>query len=178
AKYPRPRWWAPVNLPPPTLTAADVVSALREQNVQVAAGQVGQPPAPDGQMYQISVRAAGRLSDPKEFDRIVVKRAADGSMVELRDVGRAELGAENYGGQLRYNGVNAMGLGVLQLSNANALDVDREAREELARLSKRFPPGLKYAVAFDSTIAGGGSIPEAPNTLAEAILIVILVIFL
>jgi len=178
AKYSMRLWLDPVKLAARNLTAADVVSALREQNVQVAAGQVGQPPAPQAQMYQISVRAAGRLSDPKEFDRIVVKRAADGSLVELRDVGRAELGAENYGGQLRYNGVNAMGLGVLQLSNANALDVDREAREELARLSKRFPPGLKYAVAFDSTIAVGESIREVLKTLTEAILIVILVIFL
>ena len=178
AKYSMRLWLDPVKLAARNLTASDVVNALREQNVQVAAGQVGQPPAPDDQMYQISVRAAGRLSDPKEFDRIVVKRAADGSLVELRDVGRAELGAENYGGQLRYNGVNAMGLGVLQLSNANALDVDREAREELALLSKRFPPGLKYAVAFDSTIAVGESIREVLKTLTEAILIVILVIFL
>jgi HAE1 family hydrophobic/amphiphilic exporter-1 len=177
-KYSMRLWLDPVRLAARNLTAADVVSALREQNVQVAAGQVGQPPAPQGQLYQISVRAAGRMSDPKEFERIVVKRGAGGSLVELRDVGRAELGAESYGGQLRYNGVNAMGLGVLQLSNANALDVDREARAELARLSKHFPPGLKYAVAFDSTTAVGESIQEVLKTLAEAILIVILVIFL
>jgi hydrophobic/amphiphilic exporter-1 (mainly G- bacteria), HAE1 family len=120
----------------------------------------------------------GRLTEAKDFERIVVKRAADGSLIQLRDVGRAELGAEGYGGQLRYNGVNAMGLGVLQLSNANALDVDRDVRAEVERLSKRFPPGLKYAVAFDTTRAVGESIREVLKTLAEAIIIVILVIFL
>src|SRR5262249_39688638 len=142
------------------------------------AGQVGQQPAPADLAYQISVRAVGRLSDPKEFDHIVVKRAADGALIQLRDVGRAELGAETYGGQLRYNGVNAMGIGVQQLSNANALDVDRGVREEVERLSKRFPPGLKYAVAFDTTRAVGESIREVLKTLLAAIIIVILVIFL
>ena len=122
-KYSMRLWLDPVRLAARNLTAADVTAALREQNVQVAAGQVGQQPAPPDQTYQISVRAVGRLSDPKEFERIVVKRSKDGSLVELRDVGRAELGAEAYGGQLRYNGVDAMGLGVMQLSNANALQV-------------------------------------------------------
>jgi HAE1 family hydrophobic/amphiphilic exporter-1 len=177
-KYSMRLWLDPVKLAARKLTAPDVVNALREQNVQVAAGEVGQQPAPADQAYQISVRAAGRLSDPKEFERIVVKRTPGGSLVELRDVGRAELGAESYGGQLRYNGVNAMGLAVQQLSNANALEVDREARAEVERLSQRFPPGLKYAVAFDSTRAVGESIQEVLKTLAEAILIVILVIFL
>ncbi len=177
-KYSMRLWLDPAKLAARKLTAVDVVNALREQNVQVAAGEVGQPPAPAGQAYEISVRAAGRLKDPREFERIVIKRTAGGSLVELRDVGRAELGAESYGGQLRYNGVNAMGLGVLQLSNANALDVDREARAELERLSKHFPPGLKYAIAFDTTRAVGESIQEVLKTLAEAILIVILVIFL
>ncbi|HKD45694.1 MAG TPA: multidrug efflux RND transporter permease subunit [Candidatus Angelobacter sp.] len=177
-KYSMRVWVDPAKLAARKLTGVDVVNALREQNVQVAAGEVGQQPAPADQAYQISVRAVGRLSDPREFERIVVKRAAGGSLVELRDVARVELGAESYGGQLRYNGVNAMGLAVQQLSNANALDVKREAVEEIERLSKRFPPGLKYAVAFDSTRAVGESIQEVLKTLAQAIVIVILVIFL
>jgi HAE1 family hydrophobic/amphiphilic exporter-1 len=177
-KYSMRLWLDPLKLAARNLTASDVVNALREQNVQVAAGSVGQPPALPTQGYQISVRAAGRLSEPSEFDHIVLKRAADGSLVELRDVGRAELGAESYGGQLRYNGVNAMGLAVQQLSNANALDVFRDTNAELERLSKRFPPGLKYAIAFDTTRAVGQSIVEVLKTLTEAILIVILVIFL
>jgi HAE1 family hydrophobic/amphiphilic exporter-1 len=177
-KYSMRLWLDPVKLAARKLTGVDVVNALREQNVQVAAGAVGQQPAPANQSYQISVRAAGRLSDPREFDRLVIKRGAGGSLVELRDVGRAELGAESYGGQLRYNGVNAMGIGVLQLSNANALDVVRDTSAVLQGLSKRFPPGLKYAVVFDTTRAVGESIQEVLKTLAEAILIVILVIFL
>src|SRR5215813_7066522 len=177
-KYSMRLWLDPVKLAARNLTASDVVSALREQNVQVAAGAVGQQPAPAGQGYEISVRAVGRLTDAKEFDRIVIKRASDRSLIQLRDVGRAELGAESYGGQLRYNDVNAMGVGVLQLSNANALDVDRDVRAEVERLSKRFPPGLKYVVAFDTTRAVGESIREVLKTLAEAIVIVIIVIFL
>ncbi len=177
-KYSMRLWLDPVKLAARSLTASDVTNALREQNVQVAAGQVGQQPAPSAQNYQISVRAAGRLSDPKEFERIVLKRATDGTLVELRDVGRAELGAEAYGGQLRYNGKNAMGLGVIQLSNANALDVDRDVQAEMKRLSERFPPGLKYVVAFDTTRAVADSIKEVLTTLVEAIIIVIIVIFL
>ncbi|HKT50000.1 MAG TPA: multidrug efflux RND transporter permease subunit [Candidatus Angelobacter sp.] len=177
-KYAMRLWLDPVRLAARNLTAQDVVNALREQNVQVAAGQVGQQPAPTGQDYQISVRAVGRLTTPDEFDHIVIKRANDGSLIELRDVGRAELGAESYGGQLRYNGVNAMGIGVMQLSNANALQVDSDVRAEMARLSKSFPAGMRYAVAFDTTVAVGQSIQEVIKTLVEAIIIVILVIFL
>ncbi len=177
-KYSMRLWLDPVRLAARSLTAQDVVNALREQNVQVAAGAVGQSPAPANQAYDISVRAVGRLSDSKQFDHIVIKRAQDGSLIELRDVGRAELGAESYGGQLRYNGHDAMGIGVLQLSNANALQVDRDVRAAIEQLSKRFPPGLKYALAFDTTRAVGESIQEVIKTLVEAILIVICVIFL
>ena len=177
-KYSMRLWLDPVKLAARGLTAGDVTAALREQNVQVAAGAVGQQPAPTGQNYQISVRAVGRLSDPREFEHIVVKRAKDGTLIELRDVGRAELGAESYGGQLRYNGVDAMGVGVMQLSNANALQVRRDVQAEMDRLAQRFPPGLKFQVAFDTTRAVGESIQEVLKTLTEAILIVILVIFL
>src|SRR5437016_7122256 len=177
-KYSMRLWLDPVRLAARGLTPSDVTNALREQNVQVAAGQVGLPPVAAGQNYQISVRAVGRLSDPKDFERIIVKRATDGTLVELRDVGRAELGAESYGGSLRYNGNPIIGFGVLQLSNANALDVDRDVRAEIARLAQRFPPGLKYQVAFDTTTAVGDSIREVVKTLAAAIAIVIVVIFL
>ncbi len=177
-KYSMRLWLDPVRLAARGLTPSDVTNALREQNVQVAAGQVGLPPVAAGQNYQISVRAVGRLSDPKDFERIVVKRTTDGTLVALRDVGRAELGAESYGGSLRYNGNPITGFGVQQLSTANAMDVDREVRAELARLSQRFPPGLKYQVAFDTTTAVGDSIREVLKTLTAAIVIVIVVIFL
>src|SRR5262249_20506841 len=177
-KYAMQLWLDPVRLAARNLTASDVTAALREQNVQVAAGQVGQQPAPPEQGYQISVRAVGRLSDPQKFEHMVIKRAKDGSLVELRDVGRAELGAESYGGQLRYNGVDAMGLGVLQLSNANALEVDSSVRAAMEELAKRFPPGLKYQVAFEPTTSVRESIGEVLKTLAEAIAIGIMVLFL
>ena len=179
-KYSMRLWLDPVRLAARNLTAGDVTAQrCANKNVQVAAGSSrGSSPLPANQAYQISVRAVGRLSDPKEFERIVIKRATGGSLVELRDVGRAELGAESYGGQLRYNGVDAMGLGVMQLSNANALQVRRDEQAKIEELAKRFPPGLKYQVAFDTTRAVGESISEVLKTLAEAILIVIVVIFL
>ena len=171
-------WLDPNRLADRGLTPSDVVAALREQNLQVAAGSVGQPPATPNQVFDISVRVQGRLTDPKQFENIVLKRAPDGSLILLRDVARVELGAENYGANLSFNGHDAIGVGVLQLSNANALDVDKAALAALAQLSKQFPPGLKYKVAFDTTTAVSSSISEVLKTLMEAITIVIVVIFL
>ncbi len=171
-------WLDPTRLASRGLTATDVVSALSEQNVQVAAGQVGQPPSMPGQMYQISVRAVGRLTEPSEFDNIILKTGNDGTLIRLKDVGRAELGAESYASDLRFNGHDAIGFGVTQLPGANALDVDRQVKAELLRLSKRFPPGLKAAVAFDSTTVIGESIRDVLYTLLEAILLVIAVIYI
>lgn len=177
-KYSMRLWLDPVKLAARGIAASDVTDALREQNVQVAAGQVGQSPALPNQQFEISVRAVGRLTTPEEFGNIVLKRGNDGALVRLADVGRAELGAESYAGNLSYNGYQAIGLGVMQLSNANALDVDKGVREELTRLSRQFPPGLKYQIAFDTTTAVNESIQEVLVTLVEAIIIVILVIFL
>ena len=146
--------------------------------MQVAAGQVGQPPAPTGQAYQISVRAVGRLTEASEFENIILKTGADGTLVRLKDVGRAELGAEAYTSNLRYKGRDASGFGISQLPTANALDVYSRAVAELNRLSQRFPPGLKYEVAFDNTTVVSESIREVLTTLAEAIGLVVLVIFL
>jgi len=171
-------WLDPMLLAKRGLTPADVTAALREQNVQVAAGAIGSPPTMPNQMYQISVRAEGRLVDPKEFEAIVLKRAPDGSLVQMRDVGHAELGAEGYASNLTFNGYEAIGIGVQQLSNANALEVDKLVKEELIKLSKQFPPGLKYAVAFDTTTAVSQSIREVVKTLIEAIIIVIIVIYI
>src|ERR1700726_3293455 len=176
-KYSMRLWLDPNRMAGRSLTADDVVSALSEQNVEVAAGQVGSQPAMPGQNYQISVRVVGRLSEPEQFDNIILKSNADGTLVRLRDVGRAELGAENYSTDLDYNGRDAVGIGVTQLSTANALDVHRKCLAELARLYKRFPPGMKYEVAFDTTDAVGESIRDVVSTLGTAITLVILVIF-
>ena len=177
-KYAMRLWLDPARLAERGLTATNVLSALQEQNVQVAAGQVGQPPVRSGQDYQISVRAVGRLSEPREFDNIVLKTGADGTLVRIKDIGRAELGAEDYGSMLRFNGHDAMGIGVTQLPGSNALDVDRAVKLELERLSKNFPPGLKYAIAFDTTEVIGESIKDVLITLLQAIGLVILVIYL
>ena len=177
-KYAMRLWIDPDRLASRGLGADDVVNALREQNVQVAAGQVGQTPAVPGQQYQISVRAVGRLADPAEFSDIILKRGDDGAIVRFRDVGRAELGAENYATALRYNQHDAVGIGVTQLASANALDVYQRVTSKLDELSKRFPPGLKVEIAFDTTTVVAESIKEVVTTLAIAIGLVILVMFL
>jgi len=176
-KYSMRLWLDPVRMASRALTADDVISALQEQNVEVAAGQVGSQPSIPGQQFQISVRAVGRLSESTQFDDIILKSNADGTLVRLRDVGHAELGAEDYSSVLDYNGHDAVGIGVLQLSTANALDVHRKCLAELERLSKHFPPGMKYEVAFDTTDAVGESIRDVVSTLGSAIFLVILVIF-
>jgi HAE1 family hydrophobic/amphiphilic exporter-1 len=177
-KYAMRLWLDPSKMAQRGLTATNVLSALQEQNVQVAAGQIGQPPSPGGQAYQISVRAVGRLSEASEFDNIILKTGSDGTLVRVKDVGHAELGAENYGTLLRFNGHDAVGLAVTQLPGANALDVDKAAKAELLRLSKNFPPGIKAAVAFDTTTVIGESIRDVLITLLEAIALVVIVIYL
>lgn len=178
-KYAMRVWLDPARLAARGLTALDVTNALSEQNVEVAAGQLGRPPADSKQAFQMAVRVVGRLSDPKEFENIVLKNStANGGLVLLKDVGHAEIGAENYDTDLRFSGREAVGIGVQQLSNANALEVDRECKAVLADLAKSFPPGLEYIVAFDTTTVVGDSINEVVHTIFEAIIIVIIVIFL
>ncbi len=177
-KYAMRLWLDPAKMAQRGLTATNVLSALQEQNVQVAAGQIGQPPSPEGQSYQISVRAIGRLSEASEFDNIILKTGSDGTLVRVKDVGHAELGAESYGTILRFNGHDAVGLAVTQLPGANALDVYKAAKAERERLAKNFPPGLKAAVAFDTTTVIGESIRDVLVTLLQAIVLVIIVIYL
>ncbi|MCU1271465.1 MAG: Hydrophobe/amphiphile efflux [Acidobacteriaceae bacterium] len=176
-KYAMRIWLDPTKLAARQLTAADVVSALQEQNVEIPAGQLGRPPADPKQSFQVTLRVVGRLSDPKEFENIIIKNTHNG-IVQLKDVGRAEIGAESYDTNLLYSGHEAIGMGVQQLSNANALDVDKKAKAALDELSKSFPPGIKYVIAFDTTTVVGDSVKEVVATLEEAVLIVIVVIFL
>jgi HAE1 family hydrophobic/amphiphilic exporter-1 len=171
-------WIDPDRLASRGITADEVVNALREQNVQVAAGAIGRSPARPGQTYDLSVRAVGRLSETSQFDDIILKRSADGALVRLKDVGRTELGAENYATDLRYNGHDAVGFGILQLPTANSLAVYRDVIDRINQLKVRFPPGLTVEPAFDTTTVVAESIREVVRTLAIAIGLVVLVMFL
>ena len=171
-------WLDPTRLAARGLTAGDVVDALREQNVNVAAGMVGDAPARAGQTYQISVRAAGRLRERNEFENVIVQSAPDGTLIRLSDVAAVELGAESYSSLLRFQGVEGVGFGVLALPTANALEIQRGVTDEMTRLGRSFPPGLQYSVAFDTTTVIQESIREVVETLGIAILLVVLVMFL
>ncbi len=175
-KYAMRLWVDPTRLAARNLTATDIIAAVQEQNVEVPAGQIGQPPNNSGQSFQITVNAIGRLSTPEQFDDIIVKNTPNG-VVRFGEVGHAELGAETYSTDLKYSGISAVGFGVQQLSNANALDVDREGKAALLELSKSFPPGLKYVVAFDTTTVVAEGIKDVIKTLLTAIVIVIAVIY-
>jgi HAE1 family hydrophobic/amphiphilic exporter-1 len=178
-KYAMRIWLDPNRLAARSLTALDVTNALAEQNVEVAAGQLGQPPSDSSQKFQMAVRVVGRLSDPRQFENIIIKNSPTaGGIVLLKDVGNAEIGAENYSTELKFSGGDAVGLGIQQLSNANALDVDKRCRAVLAELQKSFPPGMKGIIAVDTTSVVSDSIREVVQTIGEAVIIVIIVIFL
>jgi HAE1 family hydrophobic/amphiphilic exporter-1 len=171
-------WLDPDKLAARGLTAGDVTNALREQNVQVAAGSIGDSPASANQLYQLSVRAAGRLREVADFETVVVKAGKDGALVRVKDVGRVELGAESYSSRLRFAGVEAAGVGIQLLPTANAIQAFQGIQTELDRLRKTFPPGLEAQIAFDNVVVVRESIVEVLKTLAEAIGLVVLVMFL
>jgi HAE1 family hydrophobic/amphiphilic exporter-1 len=177
-KYAMRLWLDPARLAARGITAGDVVGALREQNLQVAAGALGDAPADDKQSYTLSVRAVGRLTEPSQFENVVVKAGQGAALVRVRDVGRVELGAETYSANLRFIGLEASGMGIQLLPSANALEVYQGVMQEMARLEKSFPPGLEWRLAFDNVGVVRESIKEVLVTLAEAIVLVILVMFL
>jgi hydrophobic/amphiphilic exporter-1 (mainly G- bacteria), HAE1 family len=170
-------WLDPSLLAKRGLTAMDVTDALSEQNIQVGAGVIGAPPTPAGQQFQMGIQALSRLATPEEFGDIVIQTGPDGSLVRVRDVGRTELGAQDYQTILRFNGKNAVGLGVYQLTGSNALTVANEVSKTMQELAKNFPPGLKYELAFDTTDAVNESVKEVAGTLGEAFVMVVLVMF-
>ena len=171
-------WVDPDKLAGRGLTAGDVVNALREQNVQVAAGTIGDEPAAPSQMYQLSVRAVGRLTDPSQFENIVLKSGKDGALVRVKDVARVELGAETYSANLRFGGLHAAGIGIQLLPSANAIEVLTGVVDQMNKLEANFPPGLKWQLAFDNVSVVRESIIEVLKTLAEAIGLVVLVMFI
>jgi len=169
-------WLDPNRLQARSLTTQDVVDALKGQNQQVAAGQLGMPPSPDTQPFQLTLDVAGRLDQVSQFEDIVVKTASDGQMTRLRDVARVELGAQTYSQAFTLNGKPAAGIGIYQTLQANALTVAGEVKAQMAKAAKGFPQGLTYGVPFDTTTFVRASIDEVYKTLLEAGILVLIVI--
>ena len=170
-------WLDPARLKARGLTTTDVVAAIRSQNVQVAAGQIGAPPTPSGQSFQYTVNAAGRLSEVAEFENLIL-RVDDGAVLRLRDVARVELGAQNYATSMRLNGQPSVALAIYQLPGANALAVADGVEAAMATLAERFPDGLEYRIAYDATGAITASIEEVVVTLLIAVLLVVGTVYL
>ncbi|AIB15722.1 RND transporter (plasmid) [Azospirillum argentinense] len=170
-------WMDPNRMTALGITAADVVAAIQNQNLQASAGQIGAPPVPDGQQQQLTILARGRLDDPKQFAGIIVRTNPNGGVVRLGDIGRVELGAQSYGSTAKLDGDPAATLVVYQSPDANALDVATAVRAELDRLSGRFPEGLDYAVVFDTTSFVSATIEEIVLTLGITFLLVVVVIY-
>ncbi|MDI6537010.1 efflux RND transporter permease subunit [Pantoea ananatis] len=178
AQYAMRIWMDPSKLNNYQLTPVDVINALKTQNAQVAAGQLGGTPPVPGQQLNASIIAQTRLTSTKEFGNILLKVNADGSQVRLRDVAQIELGGENYEIIARYNGKPASGIGIKLATGANALNTAEAVKAELAKLQPTFPAGMKVVYPYDTTPFVKISIFEVVKTLMEAILLVFLVMYL
>ncbi len=172
-------WLNPRKLAAQGLATSDVVSALQEQNVEVAAGSIGSAPESPNQPYTYTINAVTQLSQPSEFANIILRTNPDGGFTRLGDVARVELGAQDYSNALRFDGgTNVVGLGILQYPDANALQVSKGILERMNELAKTFPAGIHYQVAFDTTTFVQESIREVVLTLLLSIVLVVLVIYL
>jgi HAE1 family hydrophobic/amphiphilic exporter-1 len=171
-------WLDPQRLYARGLTPDDVIKAVQQQSQQVTSGQIGAPPAPAGQNFQLTVNVEGRLTDPAEFGSIIVKvdSANGGQITRVRDVGRVELGAQTYSQAFRLNGKPSAGIAIYQLPTANALEVANRVNARMAELAKAFPQALAYGVPFDTTRFVTASIHEVYKTLIEAAVLVLIVI--
>ena len=170
-------WLDPNALASRSLTATDVSDALTSQNVQVGAGSIGEAPTKTSQIANYPLRINSRLKDISEFENLVIKTQADGTLVKLKDVGRAELGAKDYTTSALVQGKSGVGMLIYQLPGSNALNTAKAVEAQIAELEKTFPPGLKALICYDTTKFVEVSIEEVVKTLAEAIALVVLVIF-
>lgn len=170
-------WLDPAKIAARGLTAGDVVAAIREQNVQVAAGSVGQQPS-DAASYQVTVNTLGRLSSEEQFGEIVIKTGDDGQIVRLRDVARIGLDADAYALRSLLDGEPAVAMQIIQRPGANALDVSNAVRAEMEQLQRGFPEGLEYRIAYDPTVFVRASLAAVVQTLLEAIVLVVIVVIL
>ncbi len=171
-------WLDPDKLASLDMTTTDVANAIEEQNVQVAAGSIGQPPVPEGQNFQYVITTLGRLETVEEFEEIIIRANPDGSVVRVKDVARVDLGAENYTQKATLDGGETVGIGTYQLPGANALDLAKEIRTNMEELKKSFPSGVDYAIIYDTTKFVTASIKEVVITLFEAFILVFIVVFI
>jgi len=171
-------WLDPEKIAGLGLTAGDIVKAIREQNVQVAAGSLGQPPAVTGSEFQYTLTAPGRLKKAAEFGDIVLKTGKQGDVVRLANVARIELGSRDYSSRTYMDGYNAVSLRVFQLPGSNAIATANAVYKRLAELKLRFPPGIDYKINYDTTKFVRSSIESVLHTLAEAILLVVFVVII
>jgi len=171
-------WLDPEQLKSRRLTTGEVINAIREQNVQVAAGQIGQPPTPVGQNFQYAVNVLGRLTDVEQFEEIIVKTGEGGRITRLGDVSRIDLGGKTYDITSRLNGASSASIAVYQLPGSNALEVSAQVRAAMEEMSEFFPEGLEYSIPYDTTMFVDASIKQVYITLAEAAGLVFLVLFL
>jgi HAE1 family hydrophobic/amphiphilic exporter-1/multidrug efflux pump len=160
------------------MTPTDVTNAVQEQNIQAAAGKIGQPPNPPGQEIEYTITAQGRLTEPAEFADIILRTNPDGSVVQVSDVGRVELGAYDYGTISRLNAKSASLIVIYQLPGANAIAIADQVVKTMQELNRTFPKGLAYQITYDSTLFVRESIHEVIKTLYEAVILVILVVFI
>jgi len=170
-------WLDPDKMKARGLVADDVVNAVREQNLQVAAGQIGEPPVPDGQAYQMTMNVRGRLLEAKEFGEIVIRTGEDGRLLRIRDIAKVELGAQTYVVGSTLNGKASATIAVYQIPGENALEVVDGVRKTLKKLEPSFPEGLKYQVIYDNTDVIKASIKEVVITLFITLILVVLTVF-
>jgi HAE1 family hydrophobic/amphiphilic exporter-1 len=171
-------WVRPDRLASLGITIPEIVNAVQQQNTVNPSGQVGGEPIPPGQEFTYAVRSQGRLENEKEFGNIVIRANADGSLVRVKDVGRIELGAQNYTMIGRLNGKPAALIALYQLPGTNAIESADGAKKVMAELKERFPADLDYVVALDTTLAVTEGIKEIVKTLYEALILVIIVVFI
>ena len=169
-------WLDPFKVASRNLTATDVVTAIREQNRQVAAGQLGSPPAPNASSFQLSINTQGRLVSEEEFENIVVRTGADGQITRLRDVARVELGSSQYALRSLLDNQPAVAIPIFQRPGSNALQISTDVHAKMAELKKSFPEGMDYRIAYDPTTFVRSSIEAVVHTLFEALILVVVVV--
>ncbi len=170
-------WLDPSKLAARNLTAGDVISAIREQNVQVAAGAIGAPPSNNSQ-FQLQLNVKGRLTDEQQFRDIIIKTGGEGEIVRVGDVGRVEMGAQTYSIRSLLDNKDAVAIPIFQAPNSNALQLSDHVREKMEELKKDFPAGVDYTIVYDPTIFVRQSIEAVVHTLLEAVALVVLVVIL